>query len=139
MKTRNHLTLYLLGALFLTGYGCSRQSEPAASSLEGRWTGYESGQPAAKCTATITGTNLVYRGARSNDWVRANFVVKDDVRPTQMDVTLQEGGVPEDAGLTLLAIYELQRDELKFAVGLHERPTNFAGGQGIRVFTFKRQ
>lgn len=139
MKTYPHARCFLLAALLFSAFGCSRQDEPAASSLDGHWTGHELGQPDAQCTATITGTTIEYRGARSNDWVRANFAVKDDVLPTQMDVTLQAAGVPEDAGLTLLAIYELQRDELKLAVGLHERPTNFAGGQGIRVFTFKRQ
>lgn len=139
MKTWSHLRLCLLGALLLAGYGCSRRSEPAASNLDGRWAGYELGQPAAKCTASITGTNLEYRGSRSNDWVRASFVLNETARPRQMDLTLEEAGVPEDAGLELVAIYEQERDELRLAVALHERPSNFAGGQGIRVFTFERE
>jgi len=37
-----------------------------------------------------------------------------------------------------MVIYELRGDELKVAVSGQERPTNFAGGQSIHVFSFRR-
>ncbi len=141
MNQPRHLkSCLLVGSLLACLIGCSK---PALKSetLEGRWTGFEGDQPNAKCTLTITGTNLDYRGVQSNDWCRGTFVLNEWTQPRQLDLTIQEIADPQYAGKSLLGIYEFQGEALKVAVaepGSAQRPAGLAGGQGVRVFTFKR-
>ena len=99
------------------------------------------GQPTAKCTLTISGAQFDYRGAQSNDWCRGTFVVNEQTQPKQIDMAIQEIAVQQYLGKTIPAIFELNGDELKVAAaepGSAVRPASLGGGQGIRVFSFKR-
>jgi len=141
MNTLSQLKVYVLAGLVLAGLiGCSSQSEPAKPGLDGRWTGYDVAQPEAKRTLAINGNQAEYRGARPGDWLRGSFVLSEQPQPMQMDLSIKEAGDINlnDVGTTALVIYELRGDELKVAVSGQERPINFAGGQSIHVFSFRR-
>jgi len=142
MNAWSQLKVCVLAGLVLAGViGCTSQSTPAKPGLDGRWTGYDMEQPEAKCTLAVKGDRLEYRGAQPDDWLRGSFVLNEQARPMQMDLSIKEGGEVNrnDVGTTALAIYELRGDELKVAVSSQERPANFAGGQGIHVFSFKHE
>ncbi len=130
----------LAGLVLAGAMGCSPRSEPAIHGLDGRWTGYDLQQPQAKCTLVVKADQLEYRGAQPGDWLRGSFVLHEQARPMQMDLSIEEGGEVNrnDVGTTVLVIYERQGNVLKVAVSSQERPANFAGGQNIHVFTFGR-
>ena len=141
MKTRNLITVcgltILLAAVIA---GCSKQKSPEAS-LQGRWSGFETGN-SEKITIAFSGNQFTYWDAKTNEIGSGTFVVNDTVQPKQMDLTFEKILAPNYVGKVALAIYELQQDELKFAgaePGSTVRPTNIAGGQGIRTFTLKRE
>ena len=141
MNAWSQLKVCVLAGLVLAGVmGCSSQSEPAKRGLDGRWTGYDVEQPDAKCTLAINGNQAEYRGAQPGDWLRGSFVLNEQVQPRQMDLNIKEAGDANlnDVGTTARVIYELRGDELKVAVSSQERPTNFAGGPSIHVFSFRR-
>lgn len=142
MKTMRQIPMSGLAILLLAGMvGCS-QHNSVKPSLEGRWSGFEEGRPDNKLTLTLNGDQFAYWNASSNEWGRGTFVVNDTRQPAQMDLTFQECPTPQYVGKVALAIYELNQDGLKFAgaePGSPVRPTNMAGGQGVRTLTFKRE
>jgi uncharacterized protein (TIGR03067 family) len=141
MNAWSQLKVCVLAGLVLAGVtGCSSQSEPAKPGLNGRWTGYDVVQPNAKCTLAINGHQAEYRGTQPGDWLRGSLVLNEQAQPRQMDLSIKEAGDANlnDVGTTAMVIYELRGDELTVAVSSQERPTNFAGGQSIHVFSFRR-
>jgi uncharacterized protein (TIGR03067 family) len=130
----------LAGALLACVIGCHRH-QTEQPKPDGHWTGFDVTQPNAKCTLTITGTNLDFRGTGPDDWCRATFVLNEAVKPGQMDLTLNEAA-PQSAGKVVLAIYELKGDEIKIAAsypGAPQRPTEFVPNREfVRVLSFKR-
>jgi uncharacterized protein (TIGR03067 family) len=145
MKTRNLITFCGLTILLAVGIvGCTNQSSektPEKASLQGRWSGFEAGDT-AKITIAFSGNQFTYWDATTNELGGGTFVVNDTVQPNQIDLTFERMLAPNYVGKVALAIYELQQDELKFAgaePGSPVRPTNIAGGQGVRTFTLKRE
>lgn len=141
MNILNQLKICGLAGLVLAGViGCTAHSEPTKPSLDGRWTGCDVQQPEAKCTVTINGDQLEYRGTQPADWLRGSLVLNEQAQPRQMDLTIKEAGAinRNDVGTTALLIYERRGDELTVAVSNQVRPTDFAGGPGIHVFAFRR-
>lgn len=141
MNALKHLKLCLLAGLFLAGIvGCGKQTAEKPT-VQGRWSGFEQGRR-EKTILAFNGDQFAYWDAQSNKLGSGTFVVNDTMQPAQMDLTFLECPAPEYVGKVGLAIYELQRDELKIAgsePGSTQRPTNIAGGEGIRVFTLKRE
>jgi uncharacterized protein (TIGR03067 family) len=142
MNARNILIMCGLTILLVAGIvSCGKQKSEKAS-LEGRWSGFEQGRPDNRLSLTFSGDRFAYWNDQSNEWGRGTFLVDDKLQPMQMDLTFQECPAPQYVGKVALAIYELQQDELKFAgsePGSPQRPTNIAGGQGVRTLTFKRE
>jgi len=141
MNTPNLFKSCLLAGLLLAGVaGCNKQSAEKAT-VEGRWAGFEKGST-EKITVAFTGGRFAYWDARTNELGSGTFVVNDAVQPRQMDLTFEQIPAPGYVGKVGLSIYELQGDELRIAgcePGSTLRPTNIAGGQDVRVFTFKRE
>lgn len=141
LKTLNLLNSCLFAGLFLTGVAsCSKQTTEKAT-IQGRWSGFETGNP-EMITLAFTNNQFTYWDAKTNEIGGGTFVLNDTVQPKQMDLTFERIVAPEYVGKVGLAIFELKGDELTFAgaePGTTVRPTNIAGGQGVRVFTFKRE
>lgn len=130
------LTLLLLAGVL----SCSAQ-KPGKAALTGRWSGYEVGR-SERITIEFTGKRFTYWDAMTNEIGGGTFVVNATIRPMQMDLTFERIPNPEYVGKVGLSIFELRGDELMFAgaePGSTLRPTNIAGGEGVRVFTFKRE
>jgi uncharacterized protein (TIGR03067 family) len=141
MNALKHLKLCLLAGLFLAGIvGCGKHTAEKAT-VQGRWSGFEAGGT-EKITLAFSGNQFTYWDAKTNELGSGTFVVNDAAQPKQMDLTFEKIAAPNYVGKVALAIYELQQNELKFAgaePGTTVRPTNMAGGEGIRTFTFKRE
>jgi uncharacterized protein (TIGR03067 family) len=139
MKTKPHFKLCALAAFLLVGIaGCSKKAAEKTG-VEGNWTGFDMARPAEVCKVMISGNQLEYRGAQSNDWCTGTFVLDETAEPKTMDLTIQ--GPQEIAGRTMLLIYEQQGDEMKVAgaqPGAPVRPVDFSLGQQTRVWSFKR-
>ena len=141
MNALNVVKSCLLAGLFLAGVvGCGKQTA-VKPTVQGRWSGFEAGST-EKITLALGGNQFTYWDARTNEIGGGTFVINDTVQPRQMDLTFERIPAPQYVGKVGLAIFELQGDELKIAgsePGSTLRPTNMAGGQGVRVFTFKRE
>ena len=141
MNTRNLLTTCGLTILLAAGIvSCGKQKAEKAS-LEGRWSGFEAGDT-EKITIAFSGNQFTYWDAKSNEIGGGTFVVNDTVQPKQMDLTFERMLAPQYVGKVGLAIFEFQGDQLTFAgaePGSTVRPTNIAGGQGVRTFTLKHE
>lgn len=141
MKTRSCLYLGLLASLLMATLAGCCTAEPKHVTLEGRWTGAESGR-AHQITVEFTGNRFAYWDANNNEIGGGTFVIRDAARPMQMDLTFERIVTPEHVGKIGLAIFELNGNELTFAgaePGIPDRPTSFSGGQGVRIFAFKRE
>lgn len=140
--TRHFITCGLTILLLAAVAGCGKSKTEKAvekAGMEGGWSGFDVTRPAEVCKVTITGSQLEYRGARTNDWCSGSFVLNETAQPRQMDLAIQ--GPPEIAGRTMLFIYDLQGDEMKVAgvdPGNPQRPTAFVGSRQTRVWSFKR-
>jgi len=145
MNIRNLVTTCGLISLLAAGIvGCSKQTPektPQKASLEGRWSGFEAGDT-EKITIAFSGHQFTYWDAKTNELGGGTFVVNDTVQPKQMDLTFERMLAPQYVGKVGLAIFEFQGDQLTIAgaePGSTVRPTNIAGGQGVRTFTLKHE
>jgi uncharacterized protein (TIGR03067 family) len=146
MNMTTRFNLFGLTTLLLASItGCSDPNAASPSvkpSLQGRWSGFEEGRPDEKIVLVLETNRFVYWDAQTNEIGRGTFVANETVRPMQMDLTFEQILAPEYAGKVGLAIYELNGDEMKIAgsePGSTVRPTNLAGGNGVRAFTFRRE
>jgi uncharacterized protein (TIGR03067 family) len=134
----------LLAAVFcVIGAGCATDiREPtAASAVEGRWSGFESGS-SQRMYLWFTGNRFEYFDANANKLGSGTFVLNESVRPRQMDLTFEEMPSPQYEGKTGLAIYECDGDKLTIAgcePGSNERPANLVDHPGARVFHYTRE
>lgn len=90
----------------------------------------------------MTGDQFAYWDSQTNEIGSGKFIVNETVEPKQIDLTFEKMRAPEYAGKVGLAIYEIKDGELTFAgsePGSTVRPTSIVGGDGIRVFVFKRE
>ena len=133
--------IILLPAVFASCSKPAMEKPAEKATVQGRWSGFENGRP-EKITLEFNGDRFAYWDAQTNEIGSGTFVVNDTVQPSQMDLTFQQIPASEYVDKVGLAIYELQGNELKIAgsePGSLQRPTNIAGGQGVRSFTFKRE
>lgn len=141
MNVLNLFKLCLFASLLVVGIiGCSKPTAENAT-LEGRWSGFESGQT-ERITIEFTGNHFAYWDAQTNELGSGTFVVNDTVQPMQIDLTFEQIAAPELVGKVGLAIYELNGDELKFAgsePGSIQRPPDISGGPGVRTFALQRE
>lgn len=141
MKIGQILDRTVLAVLILVGAaGCAKESAEK-SSVQGRWSGFESGRT-ERIILEFKGNQFTYWDANTNEIGSGSFVVNDSVEPNQMDLTFLKIPAPDYVGKTGLAIFELQGNALKIAgadPGSTVRPASVNGGQGVRVFTFRRE
>ena len=111
--------------------------------LQGTWTGPEIGSASqAKAVLTITGTNLDFRGADTNEWYQANFVLHENVNPKQLIAVVTACPAPPYVGKTANAIYQFNGSNIFLLVGNEPGdptiPASFTNAPGARQFLFQR-
>jgi uncharacterized protein (TIGR03067 family) len=124
--------------------GCSKQTAEKStvqSTIQGRWVGFEK-DASEKLTLEFSGNQFTYWDSKTNEIGGGTFVINDTAQPKQMDLTFERIDPAELRGKVAPAIFELNGDSLTFAgaePGSTQRPTSIAGGDRVRVFTFKRE
>ena len=121
--------------LLLLAAGCGH-SVKESQSVQGHWSGYNTKTPGAPCTVNITGNQFEYRGADPNQWARGTFVLREDVKPKQMDLTVLEPS--NQSNQVLLAIYQLEGGQMTVAMSSVQRPVDFTPKPQIEVYHCKR-
>src|SRR5262249_42343039 len=116
MKPTAQLFNFLAITLLLGTWGCSTLHKSDAAALQGTWSGREPGvTPATPRTLIISGTQIDYRGAVSNDWGKGTFTIREDAQPRQIVATLTECGTPEYVGKTCYLIYKIENGTLSLS------------------------
>ena len=130
--------------LLATIVGCAEttvEKPVAKATVQGRWSGYENGRT-EKITLEFTGNRFTYWDAEGKEIGSGTFVENDTVQPMQMDLTFEKIPSQEYVDKVGLAVFELHGNELKIAgsePGSTLRPSNVAGGEGVRAFVFTRE
>jgi len=105
--------------------------ESSQQRLQGHWTGSNTAHYGQTCTLNISGDQIEYRGADPNDWLRGKFVLNDNSKPGQLNVT-----IIEPASSFIVGICEVKGNRLTIAVAPHgssQRPVNFTPGPQVDV------
>jgi len=113
--------------------GCGHSSK---QNIQGHWSGFNAKHPDYACTVNIAGNQLEYHGADSNDWARGTFVLRKDVEPNGMDMTVLEPS--KSANQMIYAIYQVNGSEMTVAISSSQRPVDFSTNTQNEVFNFKR-
>lgn len=108
---------------------------------QGKWIGTEAGAEAAgTCSLTVTGNELEFHGANTNEWYKAVFAVYDTV-PKQAVAVITDCPMPEYKKQTTYAIWQLENGVLTLAGNEPGNPTVPANFDALhaRKFVFKQE
>jgi uncharacterized protein (TIGR03067 family) len=109
---KNTLMTLLCSAGILAA-AASTLPQPAAQSLQGKWTGQEVGsQIQGASSLMIDGTKLEFVGANTNEWYKATLTLREDTTPKQLDVLVTDCPFPQYIGKTGHAIYKIENGKL---------------------------
>jgi uncharacterized protein (TIGR03067 family) len=132
-----------LVVLLLTPAGCSKPQPPAVpdeTTLQGTWKGHESGvNVPGSPSLVLTGNNLEFRGADTNEWYKGTFALQEDKTPKQLTAVITECPFPAYVGKTVHGIYRLDGGTLTLAAnepGAPAIPAAF-NSPGARQFVFQ--
>src|SRR5579864_7408586 len=96
-------------AVMIGGSGCSTLHDSGAAALQGTWSRRELGNvPETPRLLIISGNSVEYRGASPNDWGKGTFTLREDLRPKQLLVALEQCGMPQYTGKTCFMIYKIE-------------------------------
>ena|SRR5215471_9606121 len=134
MKTTQDKSRYaVMFVLLVTFIGCGK---PSNQSIQGHWTGSKAKDSSYSCTVSIIGNRLEYRGANSNDWARGTVVIRENMKPMEMDLTVLEPA--SESNHMMLAIYQIKDDKLTVAISDTMRPADFSLNGAADVANFRR-
>jgi uncharacterized protein (TIGR03067 family) len=102
----------LCGAGILAA-GCSKPSQSDTLTLQGTWAGQEVGSKIpGSSSLVLTGNNMEFFGADTNEWYKATFTLHNDTTPKQMVVQITDCPAPQYVGKTANAIYKIEDGKL---------------------------
>jgi uncharacterized protein (TIGR03067 family) len=112
VKNMNRITDMLkLGfvAMLVVASGCSKSHKPDSVTLQGTWKGQDIGAGAnGSSSLVLSGANLEFHGANSNEWYKATFTLREDTNPKQLVAVITECPFAQYVGKTANAIYQIQ-------------------------------
>lgn len=120
--------------------GCSKSPRPGSDTLQGTWKGQETGANAKGLpTLVLSGANLEFHGADTNEWYKASFILREDTNPKQLVAVITECPAPQYVGKTANAIYKIEDGTLTIAGNEPGNPAMPAAfdAPGARKFVFK--
>jgi uncharacterized protein (TIGR03067 family) len=126
-------------SLFIVG--CSKPGQSDAVTLQGTWSGQESGASGTGSPSLLLhGTNLEFHGANPLEWYKATFTLHEDTTPKQLVAIITDCPVPRYIGKPANAIYQIQDGALTITgnePGNPAMPTSFDAPHA-RTFVFKK-
>jgi RNA polymerase sigma factor (sigma-70 family) len=112
------------------------------AALQGSWTGPEIGAAnQGKAILIVTGTNLEFHGADTNEWYKASFVLHENLNPKQLIAVVTACPAPQFVGQTANAIYQFEASAFRLAgnePGDPTMPLAINNAPNARVFLFQR-
>jgi uncharacterized protein (TIGR03067 family) len=135
-----HLLLALLLPLALVSVAQGDDKADSADLEKGTWKVTAMSQDGKDVTVDIAKLNLTFtfKGdtltiKSAGEMKEGTFKIDSSKTPKEIDLKMDKDK-PADK-----AIYEINKDTLKIAIGLSDRPTDFKGGPKMAVFTLERQ
>ena|ERR1035437_4134787 len=127
-------------AVLVAASGCSKSHQSDSVALQGTWKGQEIGVNAkGSPSLVLSGANLEFRGADTNEWYKATFTLREDTNPKQLVGVITECPAPQYVGKTVNAIYRIEDGALTIAGNEPGNPAMPAAfdAPGTRKFAFK--
>ena len=136
-----HLLLALLLPLALTSVALADDKADLADLEKGTWkvtAMNEGGKDVTADMLALVKLSFTFKGdeltiASAGDSKKGTFKIDSTKTPNEIDLKMEKDK-PADKG-----IYEINKDTLKIAIGIPDRPADFKGGPKVAVFTLERQ
>jgi uncharacterized protein (TIGR03067 family) len=129
MKTTAGVLSLVSIAVLLGALGCSSRHKSDLATLQGTWQGKEIGSKTeGVCSIVVSGNNVEFRGADTNEWYKATFSLREDTDPKQIVCSTTACSHPPYVGKTAYAIYRLEAGTLRLTVnepGSPDVPSGF--------------
>jgi len=99
--------------MLVVASGCSKSHKPDSVTLQGTWKGQEIGASAkGSASLLLSGANLEFHGANTNEWYKATFTLREDTNPKQLVAIITECPALQYVGKTANAIYRIENGTL---------------------------
>jgi len=132
-----------LVVLLLAAAACSKTSAPKTNdvpALQGAWKGRETGvNGPGSPVLVLTGNNLEFHGADTNEWYKGTYTLLEDRNPKQLVAIITECPDPAYVGKRSYGIYKLEAGTLTLSAnepGARSFPAAF-DSPGARQFVFQ--
>ena len=129
-------------AVLLGAAGCSTLHKSDSATLQGTWQGKEiGGKTEGACYLVVSGNNVEFRGADTNEWIKGTFSLREDTNPRQMICLATACSYPPCIGKTVYAIYRIEAGTFKVTgnePGNPDVPSGF-DAPGARQFEFRKK
>lgn len=126
--------------MLVVASGCSKSHPSDSASLQGTWKGQEIGASAkGSPSLVLSGGNLEFHGADTNEWYKATYTLREDTNPKQLVAVITECPAPQYVGKTANAIYRVENGTLTITgnePGNPAMPATF-DARGARQIVFK--
>lgn len=100
--------------------------------LEGTWEGAHVGQESAgTITITFSGSSLHYEGLRADQRYDATFTLREGTRPRQLRATITRGGMANDIGRVIGAVFKIENGTLSLAGLEDDAPSTLADSEAF--------
>ena len=138
----------MLGSAVIAAAGCAgyHESPPVKLSdsarMQGAWTGHEAGagSDAAASHFIIAGNNFEFRGSDANEWYKGTFALKEDAKPKQILIMVNECSAPQYVVQASHGIYKFDGAKLIITArepGNEDWPSTFEA-EGSRMIEFTK-
>ena len=129
-----------LAATLVAVSGCSKSHGSDSVALQGTWKGEETRfDSKGSASLVLSGVNLEFHGADTNEWYKATFTLREDTNPKQLVAVITECPAPQYVGKTANAIYRIEGGTLTLAGNEPGNPAMPAAfdAPGARQIVFK--
>ena len=140
MKTK--LIILLLASVVAITSVYSEPKKSDSDALQGEWQGTEKdAAPDQHSTLTLTGKNLEFHGADTNEWYKGTFTLHEDTSPKQFIGVIRDCPSSDCVGMKVYAIYRIEKDNFTICgnqPGETNCPASF-DAPGTRQIVFRRK
>lgn len=142
MKTKLMILLVSCAALITSAHSEPKKPDSDSDAIQGQWQGTEKdAAPGQYSTLIITGKNLEFHGADTNEWYKGVFTLQENTKPKQFLGVIRDCPSSDCIGMKVYCIYRIENGTFTIsgnAPGETNFPTSFAA-PGTRQIVFKRK
>lgn len=127
----------LLFMLLLLVAGCAAPEKTESDKVQGTWKGIEINGPETRCSVTVSGDQIYYRGEDLGEWYKGTLLMDTETHPKRFKCRIDEAPLPAYVGVEAIGIYKLEGNKLIIAAyepGSTIIPASFKIETGMRGF-----